>query len=647
MRLQNPHLMLKRLRAPLALASLPIIAAGIAAGQTSDITITNPKEPRLVGPVLRPFHFEKRIVSQPRFSNTPRLESLVRAGNLYLTVQDVIALVLENNLDIEIQRYGPFLAREVQRRADAGNILRSVSSPILAGPTSVSTAGVSLNASGLGGGGGLFSGGGVVTSIGPNPPNLDPSIYAGFQLGHTTIPQSNTTFNATPALTNNYRNYTFQYAQSFLTGTSAFLTYNSSHSLNNSPSGFLDPTVAGALDLTIQQNLLQGFGVAVNKRYIKVARNNQKVSDLALKQQVIATVSAALNLYWDLVTFDDTVRISEQAVATAQKLYEDNQAEVKLGALASIEVTRAAAALSAAKENLLIAQTNVAQQEIVLKNALTRNASEAAWLDDVHLVPLDRIDIPAAEQLKPTPQLITEALATRPEIEQARINLQSQELQLKGDKNGLLPNLNAFVDVTNNGLAGVINPLYNGASGAPNPYFIGGYGDLLSQIFRRNFPNYSAGFSLNIPLRNRAAQADYVTDALGIRQTELQLRRAVNQISVEVKTSVIGLEQARARYETAVNTRKLSEQNLEAEQNRFKFGAVTDATLVIAAQNQLAADQTAEAQSMANYTHARLSFDQAIGETLDVNHISMSEAAAGHVARQSALPANLPNGAAK
>jgi len=629
--------MLKRLPA-LLFAMVPALT-----GQTSDITITNPPELPVVGPILRPFHFEKRIVSAPRMSNSARLEMLVRAGNLYLTVQDVIALVLENNLDIEIQRYGPFLAREVQRRADGGNLLRSISSPVLAGPTSVSTAGVSLNASGLSGGAGLNSGGGVVTGIGPNPPNLDPGIYAGFSIGHTTTPLSNTTLNNTSALTNDYRSYTLQYSQSFLSGTSAYLTYSSTHSLTNSPSPFLNPTISGYADLYITQNLLQGFGLAVNNRDIKVARNNQKVTDLQLRQQVIATVSAALNLYWDLVTFNDTVRINEQAVATAQKLYDNNQAEVKLGALAAIEVTRAAAALSAAKENLLIAQTNVAQQEIVLKNALTRNGAESAWLDDVHIVPLDHIEIPPTETLKPNAELIQTALANRPEIEQMRINLLSQELLLKGDKNGLLPSLSAFAELTNSGLAGPVNPLSNGAS-IPNSYFVGGYGDLAAQIFRRNFPNYSAGFSLNIPFRNRAAQADYVTDALQIRQTELQLKRAANQVSVEVKTNVIGLEQARARYETAVNTRKLSEQNLEAEQNRFKFGAVTDATLVIQAQNQLAGDQTAESQSMANYTHAKIAFDQAVGQTLDVNHVSMSEAASGHVARQSVLPASVVGG---
>ncbi|HZL57687.1 MAG TPA: TolC family protein, partial [Bryobacteraceae bacterium] len=497
-----------------------------------------------------------------------------------------------------------------------------------------------------GGGGGLTSGGGVVTGIGPNPPNLDPSLYAGFQIGHNTTPQSNTTLNNISELTNDYRQYTFQYGQSFLTGTSAYLSYSSTHNSTNSPSPFLNPTINGYLDFYATQNLLQGFGLSVNNRAIKVARNNRKVTDLQLKEQVITTVSAALNLYWDLVTFDDTVKINEQAVATAQKLYDNNQAEVKLGALASIEVTRAAAALSATKENLLIAQTNVAQQEIVLKNALTRNGADGAWFDDVHIIALDRIEIPASDTLRPTAELVHEALANRPEIEQTRINLASQLLLLKGDKNGLLPSLSAFAELTNNGLAGAINPLNNGAS-ITNPYFVGGYGDLVSQVFRRNFPNYSAGFSLNIPFRNRAAQADYATDALQLRQTELQLKRAENQVSVEVKTNAIGLEQARARYETAVNTRKLSEQNLEAEQNRFKFGAVTDATLVIQAQNQLASDQTAESQSMANYTHAKIAFDQAVGQTLDVNRIAMSEAASGHVARTSELPASVLNGAAR
>ena len=561
----------------------------------AQISITEPPEKTVIGPILRPFHIQRRIVSPARLSDTPRLESLVRSGNLYLSVNDVVALVLENNLDIEIQRYGPFIGREVQRRAEAGGYLRTASSPLLAGPVSVSTAGVSTNTSGLAGGAGLSSGGGIVSQIGPVPPNLDPSLYAGFSLGHSTTPLTNTVLNQTTALTNDYRQIALQYSQSFLTGTYVQFTYLSYRSLENSPTLLLNPSTSGYADLYIQQPLLQGLSRAVNNRDIKVAENNLKVTNLQLRRQVSTTVSAVLNLYWDLVTFLDNVRISEQALAVAQKLYEDNQNQAKLGSLAAIQVTAAAAAVSAAKEDLLIAQTNVAQQETVLKNALSRTGSSGAWLDDIHIVPLDSIEVPKADDIRPAAELIHTALANRPDIEQSRINVDSSRIFLKGSKNNLLPNLSAFADLQNAGLAGPANPSYNGSGtgSAADPFFVGGYGNFVSQIFRRDFPNYSAGFSLNIPFRNRAAQADYVTDELQLRQSELQLQRLVNQVGVEVKNAVIGLRQARTRYETAVNTRMLGQQNLEAQQNMFKYGAVADATLVILAQKDLAADQTA------------------------------------------------------
>ncbi len=598
------------------------------------ITITSPPPPRILGSLFRPFHLEKRVVSEARLTDSPRLEALVRGGNLYLSVQDVVALVLENNLDIDIQRYGPFLAKEVRRRAEGGGFLRAVDTGILAGPQSVSLAGVSVNAGGLAGGGGVGGGGGYVSQIGPVPPNLDPSLYASFQLGHSTTPQTNTLLNQTTALTNDYRQYVLQYSQQFITGTSSSVTWFSGTNKLNSPTPLLNPSTSGYLDLTINQNLLQGLSVAVNNRDIRVARNNQKVSLLQLKRQVVTTVSAALNLYWDLVSFIETLRITERAVATAEKLYQDNQNQAKLGALAQIEVTRAAAAVSQAKEDLLIAQTNVAQQETVLKNALSRNGSDSVWLEEARVIPMDHIEVPATEDRKPPKELIQEAVENRPELEQTRINLESNQILIKGDKNGLLPVLSAYAEFTNHGLTGQANALYNNCCGAADPNFVGGYGNLASQVFRRSFPDYSAGFSLNIPFRNRAAQADYVTDQLQLRQAELQLKRALNQVSVEVKNAIIGLQQARARYETAVNTRKLAEQSLEAERNRFQYGAVPDATLVIQAQRDLAADQTAEVQAMANYTHAKIAFDDAVGRTLDANHITMSEAISGQVASQ-------------
>jgi outer membrane protein TolC len=379
----------------------------------------------------------------------------------------------------------------------------------------------------------------------------------------------------------------------------------------------------------------------VNNRNIRVAKNNMKYTDLQLKEQVIATVSAVLNLYWDLVSFTDDVRIKEQALATAKKLFEDNKKEAALGALPRIEVTRAEAEVSARDEELLISQTNVAQQETILKNTLSRTGVASASLDEVRVVPLDRIQVPPQESLKPVKDLVNDALAVRPEIEQAKVNIQSSLISMAGTRNALKPLLQAFADFTNNALSGDVNALYNGSSGAPDPYFVGGYGNVLGQLARRNFPNYSAGFSLNIPFRNRAAQADYVTDELLLRQSELQLQRVINQVRVDVKNGVIGLQQARARYEAAVRTRVLAEQTLDAEQKKFQFSLSPDLSAVVQAQRDLATDQSAEVQAMANYTHAKVAFDLAMGITLEDNHISMAEATQGRVARQSLIPASV------
>ncbi len=627
-----------------SVSSVVLIAfTSFSFAQSPDISIQVPGPAPIVGPLLRPFHLERRVVSPVNFSNTPRLESLVRGGNLYLSVQDVVALVLENNIDIAIQRYGPVLAQEVLRRASGGGLLRNVGIPVYAGPVSVSLQGVSVNAVGLAeSGSGVSSGGGLVVGNLPPPPNLDPFLFGFANFSHNTTPLSNTVLSGVPSLLDDTRSYQFGYGQSFLTGTSAQITYGSFRSSLNSPVPLLNPYTNGSLDLFITQNLLQGFGVAVNNRSIRVARNNIKVTDLQVKRQVITTVSAVLNLYWDLVSFNEDLRIKEQALATAQKLLEDNKKQVAIGTLSAIEITRAAAEVSSAKENLLIAQTNVAQQETVLKNALSRNGVASPWLDDVHVVPLDHIQVPEKEDLKPLPELVEQALAKRPELEQTRINVESTRINLKGSRNALLPTLQAFADFTNNALTGDTNALANGANGTPDPFVLGGYGNLLGQIFRRNYPNYSVGVSLNIPFRNRAAQADYVSDQLQLRQAELQLQRSVSQVRVDVKNAVINLQQARARYETAAATRVLAQQTLDAEQKKFQFGTST-IPLVVQAQRDLNNDQSAEVQAMANYTHAKIAFDDAVGQTLDQNGITMDEVKTGQVARPSTIPDVVPN----
>ena len=244
-------------------------------------------------------------------------------------------------------------------------------------------------------------------------------------IGHSTTPQSNTQLTGTTALTNSYRSLYVQYGQTFITGTSMYFTIGDSRNDYNSGYYLLNPSQTGYLDMYFTQPLLQGLSRSVNNRDIKVAKNNQKVTDIQVKLQVVTTVSAVLNLYWDLVSFNDAVRIKEQALKTAQNLYEGNKKQVAIGAMAGIEVTRAAAEVSQSKEDLLIAQTNVQQQEIVLKNALNRNGMQNTWLDDVHIVPLDHIEIPKADEVRPVQDLVEEALTHREEIEQSKINLES------------------------------------------------------------------------------------------------------------------------------------------------------------------------------------------------------------------------------
>jgi len=620
---------------------LILLTVSAAAFAQSEASIQTPPPKSVVGRFLTPFHMEQRVVPPVKLANTPRLESLVRSGNLYLSVEDVIALVLENNLDIAVQRYSPLLAREVLRRVEGGGFLRQADTPVVAGPSSVSTTGINIGGNGLAGGSGIGGGGGIVSQIGPVPPNLDPNLFASFNIGHLTTPQTNTVLTQTTSLTQDYRQYVLQYSQQWATGTSASATFFTGRTRLNSATPLLNPAITGFFDITVNQNLLQGLSRSVNNRNIVVARNNMKVSALQVQLQVATTVSAVLNLYWDLVSFNEAVRIKEKALETAQSLYDGNKKQAEIGALPALEVTRAAAEVSSSKEDLLIAQTNVAQQEIVLKNALSRNGIENVWLDDVHIIPLDHIEVPKTDEIRPVQDLIQEAIKNRAEVETRAINVESQKILLKGNKNGLLPALQAFAEVTNHGLAGPANPLYNNCCGVPNEYFTGGTGNVVSQLFRRNFPDYSAGISLNIPFRNRASQADFVTDQLQLRQAELQMQRTLNQVRVDVKTAVIGMEQARSRYQTAVDARVLAEKSLEAEQKRFVSG-VGSVAQVIQAQKDLGGTQDSEVQAMANYTHARIAFDASLGRTLEANHIVMEEALSGRVERESVLPQNLP-----
>ena len=610
------------------LVTAGILAATLAtmpaAGQTA-IRIDEPAAGRASWLIK---NYQPRTVPPINLANTSRLDALIKAGNLYLTAQDVVSLVLENNIDIEVQRYGPLLAREVLRRAQGGGLLRSVGQGVAAGPTSVSLAGVSVNTNGAPAtsAGGVNSS--VLTQLGPSIPSFDPSISGFTQFQHQTIPQSNTLLSGTQSLVIDSRTFQVSYSQATDFGLSGSASFSTQRQKVNSAFFSLNPYTNANLDVSLTQNLLNGFGRPVNTRNIRVQKNNLKVTDLQFKQQVTTTVSAALNLYWDLVGFSEDVKSRQQAVSTAQQLLDNNRRQVQIGTLAEIEVTRAQSQLYAAKQDLLIAQTNQLQQETILKNVISRSGVGTTDLANLHVVPLDRIVIPEKDDLKTVDQLVLQALESRIEIETDKINLESTKMNMAGVKSALKPSLQAFGQMTNNGLAGNATAFALAQGGVP--VFAGGYGSALAQILRRNYPNYSAGFSLNIPLRNRAAQSDYATTMLEFRQSELQLQKQINQVRVDVQNAVIGLQQARVRYEAAVEARKLSEATFEGDKRKYDLGAATPYQ-VVQDQRDLAAAQSSEVQAMANYSHARIALDQAIGATLEVNHISLTEAMAGKV----------------
>jgi outer membrane protein len=612
-------------------AILALVAfAGLADAQTA-VRIDPATGPMLW--LTRPYR--QRAVPPVNLANSSRLQALIRSGNLYLSAADVVALALENNIDIEVQRYGPLLAREVLRRAEGGGVLRNPGTGVAAGPVSVSLAGVAVNTNGAPAGSSSGVSSSILTQLGPNIASFDPtfSVYANFQ--HLTIPQSNTVITGTTSLVEGIKTFQAAYSQNFHWGMNAQMSYASVSTSVNSASFSLNPYTNGTLDLQVTQNLLNGFGTAVNTRNIRVQKNNLKVTDLQFKQQLITTVTAALNLYWDLVSFNQDLKARQEEVGTAQQLLDNNQKQVDIGTIAEIEVTRARSQLYAAKQDLLISQTNLLQQETILKNALSRSGIATGDLADLHIVPLDSIVIPAQDESRSVDELVGEAMKNRVEVQSAQINIESKKTNLVGIKSSLRPTLQAFAELTNNGLTGTATPAVVGQPGIA--YFTGGYDNQLAQLFRRNFPNYSAGISLNIPLRNRAAQSDYATSEIEIRQDQLNLQKQMNQVRVDVQNAMIGLQQARARYDASVQGRLLSQQTFEGDKKKLDLGATTSYQ-VVQDQRDLASAQSSEAQAMANYTHAQIQLDQALGRTLEVNHISFDEAMAGRISASPSTP---------
>jgi outer membrane protein len=629
--------------------------AGAPAPQQRDATqpVVPEKKHGLLGRLELPY--KARTVAPPTLANSGRLDSLLRAGNLYLSLQDTIALALENNLDIAIQRYAPQVAETNVLLAEAGGFARGVSTSVTAGPSganisaSGTTPGTNQNAASVASSGTSSAlGGSAIQSSGPAIPALDPVLTGSASWAHQTTPQSNTVITGTTSLIQRQDLSAVGIQKGFLTGTTVNLGLNNNSTRNNSSRSDFNPATSASLGFGLTQRLLQGFGPAVNSRQIHIARNNREVADLTFKLQVETTVAAVMSLYWQLVAFNEQVKVAQEAVGAAQRLYEDNKRQVEVGTMAPIEVTRAEAQIASAEQQLTLSRMQVLQQETIIKTALSRTGVASPAVADAHIVTTDVISIPTVEPVSPIQDMMAMALSSRPELAQSRIQIQNQQLTIRGSKNALLPSLDAVVNVSNAALSGDPNTigLAPGVVRSSNPFFVGGYGNVLSQIFSRNFPNYAAGFNLNIPLRNRAAQAQVINDELTLRQQQLGLQRLENQIRVDVQNAMIALTQARAAYESAQKQHQLQAQTLDAEQKKLALGASTIYN-VIQDQQALTAAESNEVTARASYVRAKVELDRSTGQILTNNNISLDEAFRGVVSRPpSPLPALAPPPAA-
>ncbi len=502
-----------------ALASLLclLVSMPFAFGQQPSIEPVKPHAPILWRPYL------PADVPPARMGNTGRLLRMVRAGKLYLTVQDAIALALENNIDIEVARYNPIAAAWRVERAQAGGALPGVpsnasqASSVASGQGiagSQAAAGVSATGTGTSGNNTANA---TVSQIGPVTQTLDPTVQEASTYSHRTSPQPDVVQTITPVLVSNTRVYTATVQEGFLYGGSVSLNYNDHYLNENAPTDILNPSVAPTLSIQIQQPLLKGFGYAVNARTITIAKINDRTSALNFRTQVISTVVDVLNTYYALVADYQDLKAKQSALDTARELYRNNKKQVDIGTLAPLDLTSADSLVATSDQNLENSRVTLEQDQLHLKNLLSRTGIADPAIAEVEIVPVDRIVVPEHEDLPPVKDLVQTAITHRSDLLSEQAGVTTSDVSALGTRNGLLPTLIPFAGSSNAGLAGTAQRT---PYGTPDPFVVGGIGKALGQVFRRDYPTENVGVFFTAPIQNRQAQGDFGIDQLQLRQTQ-------------------------------------------------------------------------------------------------------------------------------
>jgi outer membrane protein len=578
-------------------------------------------------------------IAAPGLTNSPRIDQLIHDGKLELSMQEAVELALENSMDIVVQRYNPWFADTSILKASAGGF-------------------------------GFATPGAVFGSSSANNPllNYDPLITSTLSIDDRNFPVNNpltsgtgTGLSALARLTVHTSTFNTQYSQGFHTGTTFFSFWDSTRSSSTSAANLFNPSVQSSIFVGFQQQLLNGFGRSVNTRNIRIAKNNRKIADWAFTQQAITTVTNTITAYWELVFARENVKVQQQAVTVAQKLYNDNKKQLEIGTMAPLDVTRAESELATDRQNLIVAQTVHLQNQQILKNAISKNPL-APNLVNVEIIPTELPSRPEAIEAPSFEEAAKEAFAKRPELQEEALNLLNGEIDLKATRNALLPTATLSAQYGTVGLAGnqptlgtpVTTPGLQliDSNGNPVNVFIpsttrpvtgvsqAGFGDAMSSVFHNNFPDYQVSLNVQIPIRNRSAQADNQRAILFQHQLEAQLQLLKNSALLDVRNTYIALTQDRAQVDAASKARELQQQTFDAEQKKYQLGAST-VYLVIQTQRDLINAQGTELRALANLVEAKANYERAVGRTLEVNRVTIADAKTGEAERETLIPGTL------
>jgi outer membrane protein TolC len=563
--------------------------------------------------------------------NNPRsLSDMIHDGKIELSLQQLAAAVVENNLSLAVDRYNNYFAQADLLRTKAGSAARGVESAGVVPPDALFSSAIGA---GVGGGGGFGGGLGSVGGINASPRSLtvsprggfDPSFTFDLSWDHTSSPLNTIVVAGSPVVTTNTTFFSFGYQQAFTTGTSFSVDLANQRQSSTQQSLLYNPDVITRMSVIAVQQLTNGFGRAFNRRFQTVARNDVNFIREWFLQQVNTTLAQAEDSYWNLVAAQEQVKATRQALEAAQRLYNDNKRQAEIGTLAPLDVVSAQSQVASTQRDLIVAQTNLQQQELTLKNFFSRQLTEV--VADAHIVATDPLPAPQETDILPLDEALATAARNRPEVQETEAALRSNQTAVKVTQSFLKPTFNVFALFATAGLSG--NQFVSTAGGIPI-LVRGGAGQELSQFIHVKYPEYAIGFALTIPIKNRSALADNARASLQERQAEISVQNTQNQIGVEVRTASISLMQAKSAVTAAASAVEFSRQSEDAEEKKRAAGLSTPYNVILAQRNLLDAQLT-EVQARAIYANALIEMEHATGVLMEKSHIDPDQAVAGHV----------------